>query len=257
MWEKEWKDSKGFAKALEMSVKAVKTVYVHTQVIPTGMSQPTTLPPAEPPTAELRKQSGKASNAPETTRCETRSQNTYISLKLDTKLKLPPLKTNDAKRWRFCPADGDEGKMGEWLGERIDEGWKIKRGGSKKEEILKREKKMSGTKSVSIESLKKQLLSHNITFFFFFFVVDWSHVYLIKHTVFSMHTHSLTHSDDYHILYYWCTDSCLAPTGLPIHCNPSNTLNFHFKQKLNCQRKQGSILFSSVFFLLSLVFVFP
>lgn len=30
--------------------------------------------------------------------------------------------------------------------------------------------------------------------------------------------------------------------GLPIHCNPSNTLNFHFKQKLNRQKTQGSIL---------------
>lgn len=38
--------------------------------------------------------------------------------------------------------------------------------------------------------------------------------------------------------------------GLPIHCNPSNTLNFHFKQKLNCQKTQGSIL-------LSLLFPFP
>lgn len=89
-------DSKVFAKTLEMSVEAVKTVYVHAQVIPPGMSQPTTLPPAEPPTAELRKQSGKASNAPETARCETSSQNTYIILKLDTKLKLPPLRTSDA-----------------------------------------------------------------------------------------------------------------------------------------------------------------
>lgn len=62
------------------------------------------------------------------------------------------------------------------------------------------------------------------------------------------HTHTHTHGDDYHTPYYGCTDNCLAPTGLPIHCNPSNTLNFHFKQKLNRQKTQGSILLPPLFF---------
>ena len=62
------------------------------------------------------------------------------------------------------------------------------------------------------------------------------------------HTHTHTRGDDYHTPYYGCTDNCLAPMGLPIHCNPSNTLNFHFKQKLNRQKTQGSILFPPLFF---------
>lgn len=57
--------------------------------------------------------------------------------------------------------------------------------------------------------------------------------------------------DDYHPPYYCCTDNRSAPMGLPIHCNPSNTLNFHFKQKLNRQKTQGSILFLFVFSFLS------
>lgn len=67
-----------------------------------------------------------------------------------------------------------------------------------------------------------------------------------------MYIHTLTH--DYHTLHYCCTDKCclprgthlhtsahthtftdkwLAPEGLPIQSNPTNTLNFHFKQKAN------------------------
>ncbi len=76
------------------------------------------------------------------------------------------------------------------------------------------------------------------------FIIEETHTHTHTHT--HQHTHSSlhtrTHSDDYHTPYYGCTDNCLAPMGLPIHCNPSNTLNFHFKQKLNCQKTQGSIL---------------
>lgn len=83
-----------------------------------------------------------------------------------------------------------------------------------------------------------------------------THHFIIEDTHFlpSPRTHTHTHSDDYHTPYYWCTDNCLAPMGLPIHCNPSNTLNFHFKQKLNCQKTQGSILLPPLVFLF---FLFP
>lgn len=67
-----------------------------------------------------------------------------------------------------------------------------------------------------------------------------THQFIIEGTHFLALTH--TDSGDFHSLCYWCTDNCLAPIGLPIHCNPSNTLNFHFKQKLNRQKTQGSIL---------------
>lgn len=95
-------------------------------------------------------------------------------------------------------------------------------------------------------------------FWFVFLFSDWPHCVfvwiatrrlIIEDAYTSLHAHTHTHCDDYHTPYYWCTDNCLAPMGLPIHCNPSNTLNFHFKQKLNRQKTQGSILFPPLSFL--------
>lgn len=80
----------------------------------------------------------------------------------------------------------------------------------------------------------------------FFFLID--HIVCLFELPLHNRTHTHTHGDDYHTPYYGCTDNCLAPTGLPIHCNPSNTLNFHFKQKLNRQKTQGSILLPPLFF---------
>lgn len=79
-----------------------------------------------------------------------------------------------------------------------------------------------------------------------FFLID--HIVCLFELPLHNRTHTHTHGDDYHTPYYGCTDNCLAPTGLPIHCNPSNTLNFHFKQKLNRQKTQGSILLPPLFF---------
>lgn len=87
-----------------------------------------------------------------------------------------------------------------------------------------------------------------------FFLID--HIVCLFELPLHNRTHTHTHGDDYHTPYYGCTDNCLAPTGLPIHCNPSNTLNFHFKQKLNRQKTQGSILLPPLFFPPASCFVF-
>ena len=63
------------------------------------------------------------------------------------------------------------------------------------------------------------------------------------------HTHTHTHTAMITILHITGVQiTAWLPTGLPIHCNPSNTLNFHFKQKLNRQKTQGSILSPPLFF---------
>lgn len=92
--------------------------------------------------------------------------------------------------------------------------------------------------------------------------------------------HTLT--DDYHTLHYCCTDKCclpqgkhththlrahtftdkcLAPEGLPIQSNPTNTLNFHFKQKANphtdTTKSLALLPLFSLALLLFLAFSFP
>lgn len=102
---------------------------------------------------------------------------------------------------------------------------------------------------VLILCCRKHQWSHrNLPYFTFF----WLCVYSNNHTLF--HNRGHTHigvQDDYHPPYYCCTDNRSAPMGLPIHCNPSNTLNFHFKQKLNRKKTQGSVLFLFVLSFLS------
>lgn len=81
-------------------------------------------------------------------------------------------------------------------------------------------------------------------------VSDCVFVWIATHHFIIQNTHTHTHTErsgDYRSPYYGCTDNCRAPTGLPIHCNPSNTLNFHFKQRLNRQKTQGSILSPPLF----------
>lgn len=74
------------------------------------------------------------------------------------------------------------------------------------------------------------------------------------------HTRARTHAGASRMITVLHITGRQITAGLPIHCNPSNTLNFHFKQRLQRQKTQASVLSPLLFlrlFFFSFFLFFP
>lgn len=142
-----------------------------------------------------------------------------------------------------APLAGMKGKMEEWSGERMEERGRRKGDDPWEERIkvwkIRFRRRRCGRTLKGFSSI-------------IIVIVDWPcwvFVWIATHHFIIEDTH--THTAMITILHITGVQiTAWLPMGLPIHCNPSNTLNFHFKQKLNRQKTQGSILLSPLSFFL-------